>query len=556
MAYEKMPATLYSFLLHERCPMTKALTRSSIIALLAASPALADVTPAQVWQDQVEYLKASGYEVTEGAREEAGDTLTLTDVVTTMTQEEVAITITMPKVVLQETGGGDVRMVHDAWTAVVDLDNDEDDKVRLNLSGDFSNVETIVSGDENDMTYESNGERADVAIDSVVADGKTHDKPATIALNGLKGIYHVKKGEMRETDYEGSIKNLQVDLNIKDLDDDDTVNGSIALNDIAFEGQQMLPTDIVDYSKNIAAALNKGMAADMKLVFGGYQGVFDYTGKDNESGKGTLSGEAGELNLKIGKEGLVYGGSAGKQAFEMTISEMPAPIKYAIDSSSFDIQFPISKSDEEQPFKIGYSINGMSLNEDIWSLFDPNENLPRDPVSLVLDVTGAAKISRDLLDPSFAKDLEDQADDLEAEADMDMPGADGETMDHDMAQDDMDHDMDGTDDPLPIDVRKVTINRFDLKAVGAHAEASGELVAPEGGTMDQPIGKINATYEGVNGLLDALVEMGLFGPEDAMGYRMMMSAFAKPVDGSDDKLSTELEFKEDNQIFANGQRIQ
>ena len=58
---------------------------SSIIALLAtATPVLADVTPAEVWQSWSEYYKASGYTVTEGSRQETGDNLVLNDVVLTM----------------------------------------------------------------------------------------------------------------------------------------------------------------------------------------------------------------------------------------------------------------------------------------------------------------------------------------------------------------------------------------------------------------------------------------------------------------------------------------
>ncbi|MFD2438949.1 hypothetical protein ACFSS8_00315 [Paracoccus kondratievae] len=71
--------------------------------------------------------------------------------------------------------------------------------------------------------------------------------------------------------------------------------------------------------------------------------------------------------------------------------------------------------------------------------------------------------------------------------------------------------------------------------------------------MTTPVGELNASYEGVNGLIDKLSTIGLIPEDQAMSVRMMMAMFAKPV--GDDKLETKLEFKEDGSIFANGQQI-
>lgn len=550
--------------------MTKALTRSSIIALLAASPALADVTPAQVWQDQVDYLKASGYQITEGGRDEAGDTLTLTDVVASMTEADSTVSITMPKVVLQQTGG-DVRMVYGDWTGIANLTDNDDEKVELRLSGDTGAIETTVSGSPDDMTYASRGPQATVRLDSVIADGKTIQNPAVLTLNDIEGSYRSKKGDMHDLDYDATVKTGKLEVNVPDIEDKGALAATFNLTDLTVKGQQAMPMGMVDFSKDMAGALNKGLMIDAKMVFGAYDGSFDFAGKDDDgkaqAAKGTVKGEGGELALTLSRDGIGYSGNGGKQEVEMTISDMPAPVKYALDDSAFDIQFPISASDAEQPYKIAYSIGGLTLGDELWSLFDPEKKLPRDPASIDLDVTGTARILRDLFDPKLAEDMDAKADEASDHASEDAAkDATGETHDHDahddMAQgategmDDADDMADYQPEPAPFEVGKVTINTFDIQAVGAHVQASGELTAPEGGTIDQPVGKINATYEGVNGLLDSLVAMGLFSQEDAMGYRMMMGAFAKPVEGSDDKMTTDLEFKEGNQIFANGQRIQ
>ena len=72
--------------------------------------------------------------------------------------------------------------------------------------------------------------------------------------------------------------------------------------------------------------------------------------------------------------------------------------------------------------------------------------------------------------------------------------------------------------------------------------------------MPKPVGAVNVALEGGNGLMDKLVAMGLLPEEQAMGARMMMGLFAVPGDAPD-TLKSKVEFTEDGQVLANGQRI-
>ncbi len=49
--------------------------------------------------------------------------------------------------------------------------------------------------------------------------------------------------------------------------------------------------------------------------------------------------------------------------------------------------------------------------------------------------------------------------------------------------------------------------------------------------------------------------MGLIPEDQLMGTRMMLMMFTKPASEGEDKASTELEFKEDGSLFANGQQL-
>ena len=59
----------------------------------------------------------------------------------------------------------------------------------------------------------------------------------------------------------------------------------------------------------------------------------------------------------------------------------------------------------------------------------------------------------------------------------------------------------------------------------------------------------------MNGLLDKLGAAGLVPAEQMMGVKMMLQMFAKADPQNPELLTTELEFNEQGQIFANGQQV-
>jgi hypothetical protein len=70
-----------------------------------------------------------------------------------------------------------------------------------------------------------------------------------------------------------------------------------------------------------------------------------------------------------------------------------------------------------------------------------------------------------------------------------------------------------------------------------------------------PTGQLDLKIVGANGLIDKLIQLGFLPEDQAMGARMMMGLFAKPVEGQEDTLTSTLEFK-DKGFYANGQRLQ
>jgi hypothetical protein len=103
-----------------------------------------------------------------------------------------------------------------------------------------------------------------------------------------------------------------------------------------------------------------------------------------------------------------------------------------------------------------------------------------------------------------------------------------------------------------------SINDLRLSLAGAELTGEGaleldntDLTTYDG--MPKPVGKINLALTGGNTLIDRLVELGLVPEEQAMVARMTMGMFMVPT--GEDSLKSELEFTEEGNLFANGQRL-
>ncbi|KGJ02868.1 DUF2125 domain-containing protein [Paracoccus sphaerophysae] len=565
-------------------------TTSSAFALIAfAFPALADVTPAEVWQNWVDYYKANGYTVTEGAREEAGETLSLKDVAVSFAapDDQGAVSFTLPEVTLTGTGDGKVRTTFAETSPFkVEFKDAEGDLIAMNGSVVMKDAEIVSSGSAADMTHDTTASELSGALTTIVVpDEGEKPFPLTVALTNVKSMQHMVDGDLIKVDANLSADKMTFDGTFEDNSGD--MPGKIAftgsIDAIKGSGQAAIPKggDIAD---DINAGLKAGLAMGGTMSAGAGQFNFDYAGKDeagtDQTAKGSGKFDGFDLTANMSANGLSYQGGSDASSFEMTASDLPFPFSYSVANTTFDLQMPVMKSDTPVPFKFAYSLGGLTIADGVWDLFDGAKVLPRDPASVDIDVTGLAKVTMDLFDPANMKAMEEAADAQTdtadaavtdapanadaapaetdaaatdtAAADTDAAAAAGEA---DMAAGDATAEEAAPEMSQPFEPTEITINKFALDAVGAKVDVSGALTVPEGGTLDAPVGKLNARLEGVNGLIDKAVQMG-FVPEDQVaGIRMMLAMFTKAAPEGGDALVGEYEFKEGGQVFANGQQV-
>jgi hypothetical protein len=534
---------------------------STLALCIGAAPVLADVTPAQVWENLQKTYAGYGYEVT-GQAEDAGGTLTVRDAVFSTKNEGGATTITIPQMTFQETGDARVRMAIEGDMALdstfsvpappeeqttdapaegeaettpdapadgaqAEMTPAEPKMVQMTMTGTVKvpGNETVVSGTPEEMLYEFT--YPSIAFDlTMPADPETGATvPVTGTLTDVTGTQRHAAGEGSETgfDIKASEATMQIAADTP-ADAEGTggkVNVQAKMTNLTSTGLAKTPAQSFDLGTQMAEALAAGLDFQGNFGFETAEADFDFAGKDENgqdqtgSGKATLG--AGNAALQMSDEGLGYKGEVAKTNVEMTVSSLPFPVSYATDRTLFDLLIPVSKADAAQPFKFAYALEGLTFADGIWNLFDPNKQLPRDPASLSIDLSGDAVVTQNLFDPAMAQ-------------------------------------PDGATAPdAPFTPKTLTVNKVALDAVGAKADISGVLNF--GDNPNEPVGKLNGTFEGVNGLLDKLVAMGLVPEEQMMGMRMMLAMFAKPAEDNPDRLTSEIDFREGGQIFANGQQV-
>ena len=499
----------------------KRLGSSLIVTMLLSQPALADVTAAEVWADWQTALSDMGYTIN-GSATQSGATLAVSDAVMSMALSNGAgeVTVTLGQITFAEKGDGSVDVtlapqIPINVTSTPPSGGSMSMKIQLRQEMTAINV----SGTPENMTTRYAGDRLEVAIVEFITDGTPNQiDTMNVVFAGLGGMTISKAGDLRQATQIANIKGLSYEIDFTDSKNENArIQMAGALSGLAFSGTSAWPKD-TDVNNTVAMVAN-GFKADGGFFYSGGQSSYTFSDPRNGSVSGNSSSKSGALSVKIGPSGFAYAGEAAGIAAQAQMESLPFPISFGIEAAGFDVQVPIVKSDTPQDIALGVSLRDVTVSDMIWGMIDPTGQLPRDPATIAIHLSGKATVLADLANPeAFA---ESQA----------APGA----------------------------LNEVNIDQLEVKIAGANLSGDGGFPLDNQdlesfGGMPKPVGLANLKLTGGNGLLDALVSIGVLPMEQAMGARMMMALFTTPGDGAD-TVTSQIEFKQDGQILANGQRL-
>lgn len=488
---------------------------AAVAAVMGAAPAAADVTAQEVWDNWKEMMGVYGESgISIGSESQSGDTLTVTDLKVMIEDSSDVVEMTMSEIAFKENGDGTVTVTMSEENPL----NISSDGTTLPLVIRNEGFEMVVSGTVEEMNFALTADRYGLeATPGTYDDVKI--SAGSVYMEGIDGSYVSATGDMRDLDYSINAAAIVMTVEITEPGGPGSVVMSGRIDGLQTEADVTMPLDIAEM-ENPENLFMDGFSVAASYVFGASDYSFDINA-DGDAGQGAASAAGGSMSISMSKDGFSYEGGAQSPMVSAFGFEIPFPVEIAMDSYSYKLVAPLSKSDEPRDFALAVGLRGLTVNDILWSLFDPGEALPRDPATVAFDLTGKVRPLFDALDPA--------------------------------------QQMEAAMSDMPAEIDSISLNSLEISAVGADVTGSGaftfdntDLATFDG--IPRPEGTLTVAVNGANGLIDKLMEMGLLPQEQAMGARMMMGLFATPV--GDDMLESIVEINDQGHVLANGQRLQ
>lgn len=512
-------------------PRFQTMTAALLASTALAGAAQADVTAAQVWDGYRSLLAMDpSAEVSIGEETTEGDTLVLRDitVVTDQTTQDSynperaahsSATVSYDELRFEENGDGTVTvsMVGNS-RAVSRVEDGYGGSFEFDMTSSYEGYKDVVGGTpermEHTMSFTSSMvEMTRLEIDE---DVEMVDPIVFRATNGSGAMMNATTDEMLNFEGEMQIESLEGSGKVASADGSEGVAFSLAAGDLKFGFDMMMPAVLLSDPDSV-----ESLPEEFDLVGRVDTGPLSITAtaatEDGPVGfELTSSGE--HLLFDMSPDGLVYEQSSKDVALGLQSTQLPFPVNLSGSEIGMALTFPFAADDSPRNARAAVFLDTISVNEEIWALLDFAGKLPHDPITVRADLSGMVNVLMDLTSEEAMM--------------MDEP---------------------------PIEPVSARIEELTVQGLGLNASGEGAVEFDLDDTqsydgMPAPIGSLSFNIEGLNGLLDNLVAMGVIPEDQVMMGRMMLGAFTVPT--GEDAVSTTIDLREGGQIFANGQRLQ
>jgi Uncharacterized protein conserved in bacteria (DUF2125) len=516
----------------------------STAALMAASPAFAEITATELWsmwqQQSADYGQALTAQVTE-----TGSGLVLTNLSSSFAVEEVTLSTLIDQVTLTNQPDGTVAIgASDTLTYRITGIDDPDAPDEIAILFRQTGFSATASGSAEILTMTSvmqNLELEDITFIGIDP-SDTPEIDATLALSGFAGSYIYDLSDPSQIGISGtsSTGGFNLVLGVSEpvggggggdnggggftpvqpqpqptvpskQSPDDRGRFDMALilgaSESTFSGT--FPADIdwmmtETYPAGLAVELDSTYESmSMRVAFQDRSQNFDFATEN----------AGGNIGFGLSERAIRYELGAQGVTFNLSSNEVPFPMAAAADSTLMRFNVPLAREDQPSPFSAAIAYQGVTVDDGLWAMVDPGGQVPRGPATVIMDVSGTVQILVDLL-----------------------------TMDPD--------ELARMSSP-PGELRELTLNNLQVSFGGAELTGVGDLDFTPGQIIPVPVGSLELNLTGANGLIQTLSNAGLLPPEQAGMARGMLGMFAIPGSGPDSYTSS-INFDANGGITANG----
>ncbi len=499
----------------------------AVCALTVAHPALADITPDEVWQDLEAYFQGFGYDV-RATQSRANGALRLSDVALFMAlpEGEGEMRAQIGEMLLSPDDGAVTISLPSRFPVVLNLtptDQEGIETVEMTYEVALGDPQMTVSGAPDDTTWDYSFATMGVALSELIVDGDPAGTDAArLAVNAgpVEGSSRMELADgMRHVSQTVGFGDVTFDLSGLDPEAGTGATLAGALTGLTARNRATLPQQAASDDMSTLLAAGADVAGTLSWVTG--QTAFTLSEPRGDTTGSTASG-AGSVDFAVAPGGMNYDMDVAALEIEMTPPGWAFPLAAGMDRLALQLGAPVSASPEPQDIALGLTLGNLSLSEPVWAMIDPQAVLPRDPATVALDLTGKVTPYKNLFDPGALARLE-------------------------------------SGDVRPGEINALALNKLTAEAAGARLTGEGALTFDNSGLEDSdampaPEGTVDLQLVGANALIDKLMALGAVDQTQAMGARMMLGMFAVPGD-TEDSLTSTIELKANGQILANGQRI-
>ncbi|MBL4915774.1 DUF2125 domain-containing protein [Szabonella alba] len=488
--------------------------------------ARADLTADQVWQNWQDLAAVSGQTLRPGQTSREGGDLILSDVAISVISPEASASGVIPRIEMRETGNGSVTVtLSDRYAMQLDLTPEAGKRVSTTLEIDQTGATLIASGEPAEISYEFLADDLEIAGRDLVIDGEPNPTEWTMVLAGFRQGYDVTPGDPMKVASSSATQSMELSVRSPEIPGE---GGPYAL-DLHLDGldgtaNATLPVLPDPQNATPGAFTAAGGAVSFEMTHQGASLVMGGTDRDGQRSEYRVETDSGHIRNALDARRMTYDLGIGQSTIRMDDARFAAvgggeplpPITLTLENAGLQFDLPAASTDSAEDFALALRVEGLAPPDELWAMVDPEETLPRDPATVVLDLGGRMRTLADPLDP-------------EAMAAVEGPPAEFEQLD---------------------------IRELRLGLAGAELTANGGMTFDNsqppmlGGLAPVPQGNLSLSLTGATALMGKLMELGLLDPSAAIGFGMATAMYARPGEG-EDSFVTEIESRPDG-VFANG----
>lgn len=497
---------------------TTILTATAVLA----SSATADITGSDAWASYTSFYEATGAQVI-GEEQAQGDTLVIADpaLLYRLPFNIATMRVGLPDMTLTTQSDGTVAITYpDTFDVTFEIDVPDEASVSGSLAITQTGYEGIASGTPGDVTFSQSADAMKLQLKDLDIPEENVDLLMLVESEGYRVSSRVVDGELITVTSEMTLEPADIAYVLND-------DGGVVVSNTGTFGRTESSTEMAlpaggSNVFDLSSVLQNGAFVRGTTTAGGSTGETVTTIDGNVVSEQKTSSGRTNGTFSIDAVGIDLAVEASENTFNMTIPDVfPFPIEGAISQATVGYKFPLLPSEEEQDVALRLDLRDVTISDDLWAIFDPEQQLPRDAASINIDLSGKVISEVDWL--NFAT--------LEGQLEQPVP---------------------------PIAPTSVTINELLIAAVGASAQGSGMFTLDMSDMetipgMPRPEGSALLQVQGANALIDRLVSLGFIGPEEAGMARLGMGFIARAT-GSD-SFQTEVEVNAQGHVIVNGQRM-